>query len=99
MDTDDVTKCRNCGAETEPVGDVLEFAASDPQETVGHWCPVCGTLQARDWRGERRILTFVPRNAAAPMGVSFTAEEAAGKQVEVSQLLRGKVFSATDDHL
>lgn len=65
MDNDDVTKCRNCGAETELVRDVLEFAAIDPQEMVGFWCPVCGTLQERDWRGDRRILMFVPKNAAA----------------------------------
>lgn len=68
MDTDDVTKCLTCRADTQLLSDVLEDVVGDPQEMDGRWCPVCGTLQALD--RYRRALIFVPKNAANAAAVT-----------------------------
>lgn len=81
------------------MSDVLDEVEVDYSSSVGYWCLVCGTLQAIDSRGGRRILTFVPKNAAAAATVGLTADEGVRNLMDASRWLRGKVFSATDDHL
>jgi len=62
----------------------------------GHIVHIRGRKLSSD--EQKRLLGEI-MDKAYEDAVAVTADEAASNQVEVSRLLRGKVFSATDDHL